>query len=747
MWYQCRSYLVCLAKRPSVSTRVTSEPFSAFTDEDRRNLLKSHRQLHHLSFTTMTDISSFQHKFRANGSNGIRHNQASKVNKRIRVPVSCGPCRDRKLKCDKKHPCDSCVKRGDTSSCSYQAPSNSSQTSGSIKSAHERLHHLEGLVKHIIESDSTARPVQSPSNERDSKRLVDGGQQSLGGLLSADGSESSYVGATNWAAVLDSIQELKFDFVEGKNSPEEEDEVEDRQEKVRGGSLFSVGTPPSLEYILRSMPPRSIVDRRLSVYFNAKYAIIPVIHTYHFQRMYEAFWKDPLNAPVQWIAQLFAILCISAGLSEATGSEHSSEGMPSARDVFVTATAQCLTLGEFTKPKPYVMEALMLYGQCEYMSTLDPSGDVWIVFGIILRQALRMGYHRDPKHLPNMSPFEGEMRRRSWAMIRHFELMISFQMGLPSYVQEGQYDTALPRNLLDSDFDESSTELPPSRPETEPNQVLYFIAKGRMMAVFEKILNQELSTKPIQYEKVMEIEAELRQAHDSMPPVLKNKPMEQSFADPSHVIMVRLNLELLFLKGLCMLHRKYLIQKPYSRKVCPEAACAILGHQISVHQEAQPGGQLYQDRWMLSSFTFHDFFLASMVLCLDVSTSQRNRSATCVDDEIPAKLERLQDSYFIFTEQGAVSREARRVSSALATLLTKLKPDFRKAPSPTSEQSAIKVLPTPPLSLDLVGSVSDLAIEAENDPIENLITGPENVDWVSSSSFCRLVVLSVATNY
>ncbi len=149
------------------------------------------------------------------------------------------------------------------------------------------------------------------------------------------------------------------------------------------------------------------------------------------------------------------------------------------------------------------------------MSTMDPAGEVWILFGIIVRQALRMGYHRDPIIHFKMSVFEGEMRRRCWAMIRHFDLMNSFQTGLPGPIQSGQNDTAMPRNLDDSDFDESTTELPESRPATYVNSMTYFIAKGSLMTVFEKILNQELSMHLVPYQRVMELDAELREYHSS----------------------------------------------------------------------------------------------------------------------------------------------------------------------------------------------------------------------------------------
>lgn len=128
----------------------------------------------------MADISAFQHKFRATGDT-VHHEPSSKINKRNRLPVSCLPCRTRKyllavpgyldttdatvyrLKCDKGHPCDSCTKRGDESSCSYRndptAARSKTLANGNTSRAQERLHHLEGLVMQLLQSGTPSKIV------------------------------------------------------------------------------------------------------------------------------------------------------------------------------------------------------------------------------------------------------------------------------------------------------------------------------------------------------------------------------------------------------------------------------------------------------------------------------------------------------------------------------------------------------------------------------------------------------------
>jgi hypothetical protein len=78
------------------------------------------------------------------------------VRKRNRIPLSCGPCRHRKLKCNRSHPCDNCIKRGDVESCTYASPS-ARRKSGAPNGANgnpdemqNRIDRLESLVLSLM---------------------------------------------------------------------------------------------------------------------------------------------------------------------------------------------------------------------------------------------------------------------------------------------------------------------------------------------------------------------------------------------------------------------------------------------------------------------------------------------------------------------------------------------------------------------------------------------------------------------
>ena len=75
-------------------------------------------------------------------------------------------------------------------------------------------------------------------------------------------------------------------------------------------------------------------------------------------------------------------------------------------DLFRILVANCLTLADYTKPHDHLVESLILHLNGEYISSRDVNPNVWILLGVIVRIAMRMGYHRESRHLPGLSPFQ-----------------------------------------------------------------------------------------------------------------------------------------------------------------------------------------------------------------------------------------------------------------------------------------------------------------------------------------------------
>lgn len=342
----------------------------------------------------------------------------------------------------------------------------------------------------------------------------------------------------------------------------------------------------------------------------------------------------------------------------------------------------------------------------------------------MISQALRMGYHREPSNFNHISPFDGEMQRRNWALICQWDLLSSFQLGLPSSIKMGQCDTELPRNLKDSDFDENSCELPRARPDTEMTTMLYYIAKHRLLPTMEKILTQELSRSLCRHEEILETDAELRKSYRAIPQAIKYIPMSQSFVEAPSVILNRLKVELMYQKSLCILHRRYMASNVTSKVICQTAAMGILTELISIHQETQLGGRLNRERWMISSIHASDFYLAILIVCSIVSTRNPGGSQKSLDAQhYEMMVSLLRQAYEICGRQRSKSQEGSRVTDTLATILAKLenKPAEHEAGSYQPPAEAV---------------FSTTAVHSENvcafdDSFESLFSEHDVVDWVS----------------
>ncbi|KAG7424086.1 Pyrrolocin cluster transcription factor fsdR [Fusarium oxysporum f. sp. raphani] len=347
--------------------------------------------------------------------------------------------------------------------------------------------------------------------------------------------------------------------------------------------------------------------------------------------------------------------------------------------VFREQTLHSLILGQYTRGGEYVLETLINYLICEsFMSQEDETG-LWLVQGIIVQLALSQGYHRDPHNFPSITPFSGEMRRRVWAVIVQLDLRLSSQMALPCVLKSQQYDTAEPRNLLDTDFDENTIDLPPSRPETEVTPVLYSLAKGRidkMMGLINDIVND---TKEHPYTEIVELDRKLQEAEASLPPIFKWQPLSQSFMAAPEIVMHRVLLQLAIQRLTIWLHRKYLAP-PYtqtcyqnSRKACVQAAIKVLEFQQIVLEETQGDGLLYPTRWarwmLLSSRPRAVFLLGVSILCYYVQLT-KSRPDVSLNESTGSKIHGLlRNAYPLWLHSTTVSREARRAIDYLSLRL------------------------------------------------------------------------------
>ena len=341
--------------------------------------------------------------------------------------------------------------------------------------------------------------------------------------------------------------------------------------------------------------------------------------------------------------------------------------------------AQSLVVSDYTKPNLYTIEALLIYGEGDFVITKTAQVNGYILTGVMVRLALRMGLHRDPSKVGgNISVFQAELRRRSWHLVVQIDQLVSFHIGLPAMASTIESDTEYPRNLRDEDFNTDTVELPLGRPDTEMTPMSYTLAKSRLCKVFGIIAVQanKLSLPP--YEEVMRTDTLLNEAYAKVPSFLRLVRLELAVTDSADLIMKRFSLALMFHRSRCVLHRKYLLREKdspifaYSKREGLDASMKLLHIQFSVDRAVQPDGAFSKTVWFMSSLSIHDFLLAATIVYLNLIKDIGVTQIT-LDSDQAGMHQALEKSYAVWMHSKDTLEDARKASDILGLMLAKIK--------------------------------------------------------------------------
>lgn len=310
----------------------------------------------------------------------------------------------------------------------------------------------------------------------------------------------------------------------------------------------------------------------------------------------------------------------------------SSEMPPALADALRTPwefgkrTVECLIAADYTNPVHYTIETLMLYVEVEWMTAQDTGMEGYLVLGVTIRLAMRMGIHRNANDHKRLSPFLGEMRSRLWAVILRTDLLYSFKLSFPTTICRCDYTCAIPRNISDADFNDNSTELPTSEALEEATEASYTIVKGRLILVLGDIIELIGSRTKIRREDLQKHDAALLEARELIPRYLRVQPFTPTASDTATAKLQRsrIDIDCVYHLGRCLLYRKFVPQaRRYPAAIgyrdnCIDAAMTLLGHQEAL---ALDYGATYPRNVKKRHFhrlTTQDFFLAAIIVALDL---------------------------------------------------------------------------------------------------------------------------------
>lgn len=487
---------------------------------------------------------------------------------------------------------------------------------------------------------------------------------------------------------------------------------------------------------------------------------------------------------MNWLSMLFSIMSLAtkyaAGLREEPQSNGISEGSH-AVSLYRQRSAECLVLANYLQPTIHTVEALILNVLCELIRAPRNPFSIYITFSIAVRVSMRMGYHRDPSRFPQISIFDGEIRRRVWNVVVQLDVLLAFQLGQPTLINYEECDTQIPLNVLNVDLHPGITSLPLPRVHNPPDQLAYVLARANLTEVLGRIHRVVSSIHPTSYEAVKQLQKILNSKFNEVPHCLKlhrGRNIDPDYNVPS-VMMRRVCIDLLYQQARCVLHRRFMTAENQlhhlSWDTCVDASLRIIEHQSFVWGESRSGGSFYGHDWKVIKLCTSHFLLAAMILCLALRALGRDiPTASNSEDRKSERLYlALEESYRIWKLWGSTTEEASRAMRLLEFLLDKAGKQETTNQFRSWEDSTVTIPPMAPTASKLISPnlhnclhncalqstimptfpLATSADPSSNTPfeyggvetsnhvhgwMENIMMSNENIDWVSTS---RLVIL------
>lgn len=190
-----------------------------------------------------------------------------------RRTLNCLPCRSLKLKCNRRAPCESCIRHGREDACLRNPPPQAQSSQ-------------PGALSNVLTLE-TVLPAPSPT-------------------------QTPLPRGVDWP-----IHRIEAPIIRAQQlQPQQRPAVTTPSPflpmaKARIASRTAADTIELLEQLAQQLPMQSQCDILLSFYELHMNWVYSVIDMPNFRKQYNAFWLTRADVDLAWVALLYAILCVS----------------------------------------------------------------------------------------------------------------------------------------------------------------------------------------------------------------------------------------------------------------------------------------------------------------------------------------------------------------------------------------------------------------------------------------------------
>ncbi|KAH6984383.1 fungal-specific transcription factor domain-containing protein [Ilyonectria sp. MPI-CAGE-AT-0026] len=368
---------------------------------------------------------------------------------------ACVLCQRRKVKCDRNFPCSNCTKAN--VECVASAPPPPRKRRRPKVELQNRLARCEQLLAEYANANAKLeRPESDASSDIPHPSLTpqpgprDLNWEPTGKLIVEDGG-TRFTDGFLWTKVYEELRAMReltdMDDLGGDSQEGSPSQVTpDYNEYL----LFGNGLSPEID-VEKLRPSPGQVFSLWQVYLDRVNPLTKLIHAPTLQPYLVEATSGSQNLPKNVEALLFSIFSMATiSLTEGECSSILGSSKNAALGRFSAGVRITLLRVEFLKSHDLTtLQALVLH--LISLQSRPKSHPTWVLNGVCIRIAQKMGLHRDGELL-GLSPFETEMRRRIWWQIVMLDALSAMASGLSPTLLPRVGDCKMIKNLNDADL-------------------------------------------------------------------------------------------------------------------------------------------------------------------------------------------------------------------------------------------------------------------------------------------------------
>ncbi|KAF5565445.1 C6 transcription factor [Fusarium phyllophilum] len=536
--------------------------------------------------------------------------------RRRRPARSCEQCRRRKIRCNLGQPCNGCVRARAPMQCSYRDGSpvaviRTSEVCTSVPAAQTERQGADTGTQLSREAHYRS-PATQPEN---SDRIVSNSHSYLPKTTPAPQTstpiqsstsippftprlrhvpeKTKLFGQTHWLHTAEKFP-VSGNFHPVEIEPSWEDAKSDFYDALKEARILRFGLKKQnfpildqpIQDLRETLPSKVVCNELIACYLRTFEPLYRIVHIPSFQREYDRIWAGEETQPVSAISLVRLTLILALGTTFANfDTEEEMNQLWRLAQTWVQ-NAQWWLTGPNEKTT-YNLDGLQIF--CLLIiarqSTFNCRGATsWLSSGSLLRAAITMGLHRDPKLFAGLTLFQREFRARLWATVLELAVQSCLDLGLPLQLSEQDFDASIPSNYDDSELESASPGAPKPMDRFTDSYLQIMLSKSLPLRVeVIGLLNDFRQEKT--YEKALALGSQLRTAcrdvaaffHSTQHNPMSMRKGSSIEANEFHRKLLDIHLR----RFVMFLHRDFMLQARtdprfyLSRKVCVESALVI----------------------------------------------------------------------------------------------------------------------------------------------------------------------------